>query len=179
VKVRRRHGVILVSLDAAEVFVVRTLAEQTAELVAPSGAAADDPLEAMVGAAGEAVAPPDDPAVRRLLPDAYADPADAGEFRRLMDDELRRTKHDALCRLAADLGADEPVALSLGDDDVEQWVQALNDVRLVLGTRLDVTDDVRDTWNGMEADDPRLPLVLAYDLLTYLQQELLEALDAG
>src|SRR4051812_50014996 len=49
---------------------------------------------------GEAVPPPDDAAVRRLLPDASRDDAEvAAEFRRLTEPDLRRLKIDRLAAL--------------------------------------------------------------------------------
>jgi hypothetical protein len=132
-------------------------------------------LEAAVGLDVDPVAPPDDPAVRRLLPDAYDEPAGAAEFRRLTDADLRRDKSDLLTRLAADLdGADG--TLELTTEQADGWARALNDIRLVVGVRLDVADDEGRWRRDVGPDDPRLPLVAAYDWLSMLQEMLLDAL---
>src|SRR4051794_41464140 len=83
--------------------VIGGFAREVSELLGGVAAADPDPLAAMVGMGSETSAtPPEDPAVRRLLPDAYDDPAGAAEFRRLTDDELRRGETSAVTRLAGD-----------------------------------------------------------------------------
>jgi hypothetical protein len=184
-EVRRRRGAVLVSLTAEEAAVLTSLAGQVARLLTdadagPGGDADADPLEAIVGLSGGAAAAPDDPALRRLLPAAYADDAAAGEFRRLMDNQLRGLKSDALNRLIDDVRrADaDGKPISLKEAHVEVWLQAINDVRLTLGTRLDVTEDMAETWSDLDPADPRVPLLLAYDWLGWLQESLVGALDA-
>jgi hypothetical protein len=49
---------------------------------------------------------------------------------------------------------------------------AVNDLRLVLGTRLDVTEDMDD----IELDDPRAPAFHVYHYLTYVLSEIVNAL---
>ena len=116
-EVRRRAGAVQISLSGEEASALAALAAQVATMLAdddaaaPSGAA--DPPEGMVGLTTEPVAAPDDPALRRLLPDAYADETMSGEFRRLMDSELRRLKASALheLRTAVDGAGDGGVKL--------------------------------------------------------------------
>jgi hypothetical protein len=133
-----------------------------------------DPLAALVGLADEPVVAPQDPAMRRLLPDAYDDADAAAEFRGLTDAELRRGKSVALDRLAADLdGAD--AAIELTDDDADTWLSALNDIRLVLGVRLDIDDDAGQWRASLPPDDPRHPLLAAYDWLSMVQELILDA----
>ncbi len=56
------------------------------------------------------------------------------------------------------------------------WLGALNDLRLTLGVRLDVTDeDERGLYELPDSDD-RKPLVMAYLWLGALQESLLEAM---
>lgn len=169
-------------LVADEASTLGNLAQQVATLLADEGesAATDDPLEAMVGLSGAAVERPDDPALQRLLPDAYNDdPEAAGEFRRLMNVELRQTKTGALTELAEAVVASggQTLTLRLNEEQAERWLQALTDIRLVLGTRLDVTEDPSDLWEGMEPDDPRGALLAVYDWLGWLQESMVRALD--
>ena len=108
---------------------------------------------------------PDDPVVARLLPDAYDDPEEASEFRRLTESGLRATKlaHIALVRAQLD---HDPIIIT---DDTRAWLAFLADARLMLGTRLGVTED-----DGLEpTDDPEHNLYL---YLGYLQQSLVEEL---
>ena len=169
-------------LAADEASTLGTLARQVADLLADDDAAPpDDPLEAMVGLGDASTEAPDDPALRRLLPDAYNEDADAaGEFRRLMDGELRQIKTGALTELneGATSGAGQTVTLRLKDEQAERWLQALTDIRLVLGTRLDVTEDPAEMWARMTPDDPRGALLAVYDWLGWLQESIVRALDS-
>lgn len=180
-EVRRRGGAVQVSLTGEEATALAALAGQVAVMLgddsSPAGA---DPLEAIVGMSTEEVPPPEDPALRRLLPDAYADDdAKAGEFRRLMDGELRRIKTEALdeMRAAVDGAGESGVKLRLAPPQAEAWLQALTDIRLVLGTRLDVTEDLEDHWRRLGPDDPLAPLLAAYEWLGWLQESVVLALD--
>ena len=189
-EVRRRRGAVQVVLAADEASTLANLAQQVAALLADGGgdgdvdaddATPEDPLEAMVGLTSSNVEAPEDPAVRRLLPDAYKDdPEAAGEFRRLMNAELRQTKTGALAEVsaAAMSGAGQTATLRLREEQAERWLQALTDIRLVLGTRLDVTEDPADMWERLEPDDPRGALLAVYDWLGWLQESIVRALDS-
>jgi hypothetical protein len=174
--IKRKGAVIRCRFEPEEQMIIAGFAREVAELLGGVTAADPDPLAAMVGMGSETSStPPEDPALRRLLPDAYDDPAGAAEFRRLTDDELRRGKTSALTRLADDVeGADE--AIELDDEGADQWAQALNDIRLVLGVRLKVDDDAGSWRRTLTADDPRKPLAAAFDWLTGVQEMLLRAL---
>ena len=134
-----------------------------------------DPLARIVGISGDSpVDRPDDPALRRLLPDAYEDADGAAEFRRLTDADLRTEKVANLRRLLAGATATGGV-VRIGPDEVDAWLAALTDIRLVLAERLDLTED-HDHLPQFEPEDPRLPLLLAYLWLSELQDWMLELL---
>jgi len=176
--VKRRAQQLVVRLDAQERNVLGGLLGAVRSLLAPDDAASGDtdPLAALVGMSQSPVEVPDDPVLLRLLPDAYGDPEQAAEFRRLTDSELRTGKTAAIDRVLADL-AEERIELDL-EESVGLWLQALNDVRLVLGTRLDVTEEWVETVEALPPDDPRLPLYAFYDWLSVLQETLvLSAMD--
>ena len=183
-EVRRRAGAVQLTLTGDEASALAALAAQVATLLgsddAEPGETEADPLETMVGLTSGPVSTPDDPALRRLLPDAYADRDAAGEFRRLMDSELRRLKTDALdeVRGAVASAGGSGAKLRLAPQQAESWLQALTDIRLVLGTRLDVTEDLEDRWAQIGPDDPMAPLLAAYEWLGWLQESVVLALDA-
>lgn len=92
---------------------------------------------------------PEHPDVRRLFPTAYPnDPERDGEYQQLMRDELRTSRTMAVQRVVASLAGD-----TLDDDDLQAWLQTLNAARLVLGTRLEVSED-EDPTTGLYADEP-------------------------
>jgi hypothetical protein len=113
----------------------------------------------------------DDPALERLFPPAYvSDPDKEEEYRRLMRADLTDHRLATLSMLEATVDA-----LSLTEDQLVAWMGALNDLRLVVGTRLDISEDRDD--EALPPDDPRAPLLALYDFLTELQGEAIEALS--
>lgn len=166
---------VLVVLSAEDAMLLRTLAAQVIAMLAPPESAGDaaDPLAAIVGMPAAEAPAPQDPALHRLLPAAYDDDVAAADFRRLMDGDLRRLKSGALESVLTRL---DERSVRLSPDDTETWLRALNDIRLVLGVRLDVQEDMDALVESLIADDPRLPLLYAYDRLTRLQDALLDAL---
>jgi hypothetical protein len=112
---------------------------------------------------------PDDPSLRRLFPPAYADdPSADAEYQRLMHAELAAKHRDALALLAETAGRDE-----LGADELHAWLAALNDLRLALGTRLGVTEELYE--EELDADDPAAAELRVYLYLTWLQEQVVEA----
>ena len=61
----------------------------------------------------------------------------------------------------------------LTEEQADSWLGALNDVRLALGTALDVTEDMPDE---LPEDDPRSPHLGVYHWLTWVQETLIQAL---
>lgn len=110
----------------------------------------------------------DDPALRRLFPPAYDDPDLDEEYRELTRRQLAAGREQALDHLGATVDRDV-----LLPNDADLWLRALNDVRLVLGTRLDVTEDL--DWNGLSPQDPRAPELALYAYVSWIQEQLVEA----
>ena len=63
---------------------------------------------------------------------------------------------------------------TLSPKEADAWLRAFNDLRLVLGTRLDVTEDIE--FEGLDLRDPRGRDLAVYAYLSWLQEELVEAL---
>jgi hypothetical protein len=116
-------------------------------------------------------AAPEDPALRRLFPHAYEDERDEAAYRELMGDELLEGRRRSLQVLAETAEAER-----LTGEQAQAWLTALNDLRLVLGTRLEVADDT--LLEELAADDPRAPELALYAYLSWLQEQLVEALGA-
>ena len=62
--------------------------------------------------------------------------------------------------------------VELTPDQADAWLAALNDVRLALGTALDVSEDMPD---DLPADDPRASHLGVYHWLTYVQDGLVQS----
>jgi uncharacterized protein DUF2017 len=105
-----------------------------------------------------------DPTLRRLFPPAYDDEQDEKAYRELAADELLDGRRQALELLAATASSDR-----LSAEEADAWLRALNDLRLVLGTRLDVQED-------MLLEAPQSPELALYGYLSWMQEELVAAL---
>ncbi|MBK3628792.1 DUF2017 domain-containing protein [Streptomyces asoensis] len=190
-------GGAAVALDDVEISIIRSLAVQLLELIGPGPAedAPDDPL-AELFAEGPSE-PPADPVLRRLFPDAYTDPegtpgpqqadeqkAHSAEFRRFTENDLRAGKREnalavvrSLDALAAEAAGEGGAVLKLAPPESQQWLRALNDLRLAIGSRLEITDeDDTDLLYRLPDTDPRKPMVMAYLWLGGLQETLVTTL---
>ena len=111
----------------------------------------------------------DDPRVRRLYPDAYAQDADMqAEYQRLTREELQSGRLAAVDVVEATVDERE-----LSADQLTAWMHAVNALRLVLGTMLDVKDD--DQPFALDPDDPDAPTMALYGYLGVLLEEIVEA----
>jgi uncharacterized protein DUF2017 len=148
---------------------------------APEGpAAADEDVIAGISWSADPVAAPSDPALLRLLPDAYPDDAEATEeFRRYTDATLRDGMNADLhaVRLSLlDIG--ENGQATLDDELAQAWLRVLNRVRLVLAVRLGIeTANDHETLAAIDADDPRTGPFLLFEWVGYLLSDLLNALN--
>ncbi len=112
---------------------------------------------------------PDDPRLRRLYPTAYPDdPVKEAEFRHLVHDELVASRLEALALVEATLEAD-----GLDEEQLGAWMQAVNALRLVLGTALDVSEE-DDIW-AVDPDDPEATSRALYAYLGLLLEEIVQA----
>ncbi|MFF1278080.1 DUF2017 domain-containing protein [Streptomyces marokkonensis] len=188
-------GGAAVALDVVEISIIRSLAVQLMELIGPGPAedSSGDPL-ADLFAEGPSE-PPSDPVLRRLFPDAYGDPEGApqgkeaeqrraysAEFRRYTENDLRAGKRDSALTVIRSLDALAPAGeggavLELSPDESRQWLGALNDLRLAIGSRLEINDeDDSDLLFHLPDEDPRKPMVMAYLWLGGLQETLVSSL---
>lgn len=108
-------------------------------------------------------------ALRRLFPPAYGEDGEQElEYKSLMRDELvERRLHDIHVVERTLTGA------SLAEEELEAWLRALNDLRLLLGTRLDVTEEVYE--RELDPDDPAAPALALYAYLSWLQEQAVAA----
>ena len=124
----------------------------------------------------------DEPVNRRLFPPAYLDVADIerdAEYRRLMHDDLVEEKLANLDLVTASLERGSPSVrrwtVELTDEEATAWLGVLNDLRLALGVRLDITED----YDGdVDAADPRAPAFHLLSYLGWLEEQLLDALQS-
>ena len=161
------------TFDAHEVAVLRGLLNEVRQMLAKR--TADHPADELAVLTGIRTGPstrPGDRVLARLLPDFTTEDADlAAGLRSLHEPELIEAKD----RAAADVLAALPATggrVDLTPDQADVWLIALNDVRLALGTALDVSEDMPD---DVDADDPRAAHLGIYHWLTYVQDGLVQA----
>jgi hypothetical protein len=171
-----RGGGVKAVLAAAEASLLRSLVGQIMDLIEPDAAKATDldELEALLQA--HAAEKPDDPVLARLLPDGYRDDPDAaGEFRKYTELALRAAKHEA-AQTMLDTLPDAGGKIQLTGDQAQAWLKAINDVRLALGTKLGVTEEFEEQWDGLAEKDPRRTAFEVYAWLGAVQESLVRAL---
>ncbi|MEE1796708.1 DUF2017 domain-containing protein [Streptomyces sp. BE308] len=182
-------GGAAVALDEVEISILRSLAVQLLELIGPGAepAEGEDPLAALF-AEGPSE-PPADPALARLFPEAYGDEDKelreaSAEFRRFTENDLRTRKREDALAVVRTLDALTPsgdggAVLALTAEECRNWLGALNDLRLTIGTRLEVSDEDEGQEGSLYRlpdSDPRKPMVMAYLWLGALQETLVETL---
>ena len=113
-------------------------------------------------------AEPEDPSLRRLRPSAYEDEEVEREYRALTGSELESLRQENLRALQETADRDR-----LDAPDLDRWLAALNDLRLVLGTRLGVTED--QFADGFDPSAPQAYELAVYAFLTWLQEAAVEA----
>lgn len=187
---RGRSGRVSVSLSDGEIDVLRGLLRDLLDLIGDDGpadtdsgggdaAAGDeeaDELAAMVDI-GTATRRPDDPVLARLFPDGYADDDDAAaDFRRYTEGGLRARKRAHASAALASLD-DGPGRIVLDHEQALAWLGALNDLRLAIGERIGVGEDLDAELDGLTEDDPRRYVLAVYELLGWLQETLVHALS--
>ena len=189
-----KGGGVSAWLSAGEATLLRTLVVPVMELLndparpapqapaPPAGGTATsddlfDDLEKMFNeTAADPPEAPADPVLARLLPDAYQDdPEAAGEFRKYTESSLREAKKYFAQTLLETLPP-KGGRVKLTADQARDWVRALNDVRLMFGVRLEVTEDFEEQLTSLDPKDPRVAAFQVYGWLGEVQESLVRAI---
>lgn len=201
---RKSDGLIAITFTSQEAHVLINLTEQLLELLAEGDGQSHqvDPLLHLVGISNSDSLP-EDPVLRRLLPNAYEDEKSAGEFRRYTEHGLREKKkahaltiYEALLPQDEEWSGDTPLEkgilnVTFAESDAMAWLGGLNDLRLALAVRLGIGADIGDKSRGATGEsaepihkkyelmldsDPMKAVYSVYSWIGWLQQSLLEAL---
>lgn len=176
---RRARGAYVARLTDDERYVLAAAASDVASLLDDEEAPATDDL--LAGLAHDLARPtprPDDPAVRRLLPDASRDDEElAAEFRRLTQADLRASKSAGLRRLAAvltDRPGKRPSEVVVDRAEARALASAITDIRLVIAERLEIrTDEQAEAiYDLATVPEGARQLVAIYGALSWMQESL-------
>ncbi len=173
-----RHGdnAFVAEFSESEREVLTNLVEQIIELLAErTDNHVDDPLAAMVGITTHD-SPPEDEVLLRLLPNAYADQVDAAEFRRYTESTLRGKKYAHSMSMRITLKSAVDGIIEVDHDGANDWLGAMNDIRLALGVRLKVEQNSHEELELLAPDDPMRGVYAVYSWLGWLQESLIVAL---
>ena len=176
----RRFGKYSASFEPAEASLIADLVDQVRQLLADRRTEAPtDPLAQLTGMMMGPDSKPADPAVARLLPDFHAEDAQLSSgLRVLHEPDLIAAKDAAAVELLDSLPrGGGPVRLD--DEAAAAWMAALNDVRLALGVRLEITEDDTPPPGVDVPDSPQAAMYATYRWLSAVQDSLVSAmLDA-
>ena len=173
-----RHGdnAFVAEFSESEREVLINLVEQILELLGErTDNHVDDPLAAMVGITTHD-SPPEDEVLLRLLPNAYADQVDAAEFRRYTESTLRGKKYEHSMSMRITLMSSVDGIIEVDHDGANDWLGAMNDIRLALGVRLKVEQNSHEELELLAPDDPMRGVYAVYSWLGWLQESLIVAL---
>ncbi|MGO1402047.1 MAG: DUF2017 family protein [Flaviflexus sp.] len=190
---RRVRGGVSSGGDIFELEVIASLMRDVVSVLGEDVAVVDvtdDPLAVLERELAPAQEPSSDPALYRLLPDMSEDPEEARELRQLTESSVRSTKISNLTTVYRVLSASTG-RIFVAEDDIPVWMAALNDLRLVLATRLDIDSSERadeiahragEIADGLHPQDPEdeeqeveNQLILVFAMITWWQDSLIDA----
>jgi uncharacterized protein DUF2017 len=165
---RLRRGGVQARLDTGEAAILIQLGR---ELTGLWDSAGDRP-------------PEDDAVLNRLFPRAYLDPTEEeaeAEWRRFAQPDLVEGRKEAVETFLHTLaGAQQhrgSLEVTLSPEEAEVWLAVVNDARLALGTRLEVTEETHPA--DFAPDDPAVAPLAVYWWLGYVQEYLVDTLMPG
>jgi hypothetical protein len=160
---RNRSNGFDVVLEAGEAAVVTRLCEELTTLLSAESEESD-------------------PVLDRLFPRAYLDPTEEdaeADWQRLAHGDLVDVRRRSLAMVEGSLAAAEVkrgrFELTLNEEQAQAWLAVLNDARLALGTRLNVTEDI--DLSGLDANDPDTAPYAVYWWLGMLEERLIDVLS--
>lgn len=175
---RSRRGRFTATFDAAETALLANLIHQVRTLLAQRRTAV--PADALAGLTGLAVGPstpPEDPALARLLPSFHRDDDElSAGLRMLREPEVIAAKDDAAVVLLDTLPRGGGT-VRLTEQTARSWLVALNDLRLVFGVRLNITDDATEpAAASADVTAPEFAMYATYRWLSAVQESLTDAM---
>ncbi len=173
----KRFGRFTAVFEPDEATLIADLVDQVRQMLAGRRAeASTDPLAQLTGMVMAPATPPSDPAVARLLPDFHASDHElASGIRMLREPDLIAMKDASAVRMLDSLPRGGGT-VHLDAAAAQAWSSTLNDVRLALGVRLNITDDNYEPPANTDPDGMEMAIFATYRWLSAVQDSLVNAL---
>ncbi|WP_029135468.1 DUF2017 domain-containing protein [Nakamurella lactea] len=173
---RRRFAKVTATLEPMEATLIADLVDQVRQLLAQRRQdRPQDPLAQLTGITVGPADTPDDPALARLLPDFHAEDAElSAGLRQLREPELIEAK-DTAARTLLDTLPPGGGTVRLDEAQANAWMTALNDVRLAMAERLQITDDDEPAAVRADPDGPAAAMYATYRWLSAVLDSLVAA----
>jgi hypothetical protein len=158
------------TFDPQEAAVLRGLVGEVRQMLA--GRSAENPADELAVLTGMRTGPstrPDDRVLARLLPDFSPDDPDLSAGMRSLHEPALIEAKDEAAKVIEETLPESGGRVELTPDQADAWLASLNDVRLALGTALDVSEDMPE---DLPAGDPRSEHLGVYQWLTFVQDSL-------
>lgn len=181
---RRDGDNVVAELERQEAAVLRGLVGQINDMLkARAEEAPQDELAELTGIRTGPATAPDDPILSRLLPDFHRLDSDQPSKEDMDSAAALRSLHEptlldlktGVAGVLLDTCPPDGGKIRLSLEQADAWLSAINDVRLALGTALDVDEDMPDE---LPDDDPRAGHLPVYHWLTVVQEELIHAMSS-
>jgi len=174
---RRRFGRYVGWLEPAEASLIADLVDQVRQLLATRRTETPvDPLAEITGMSLGPSTPPADPAVARLLPDFSVDDAELSAGLRVLHEPDLIAAKDAAAVVLLDSLPRGGGQVKLDEETAGSWITALNDVRLALGVRLEITEDDAPPPGADDPESAEAAMFATYRWLSAVQDSLVTAL---
>nr|WP_245190006.1 DUF2017 family protein [Leucobacter exalbidus] len=140
-----------------------------------------DPLFASLEIGGSEE-PPEDPALARLFPDAYAEPEDAAGYRRVTEQGLVNRKIQDAMRVTSDLGLGAGIAtdattveVDITSESLPVWARTITALRLAMAARIGL--ETGDDHERLLAQEATHGTVLVFDWLAAILDSVLAVME--
>lgn len=108
----------------------------------------------------------------RLFPSAYQDAKDEAAYKELIGDSLAQHKREALETVTKRLNKRGRTVVTIPDEDFDAWLQCVTDIRLAIGTRIDVDEERMADY--VSPRDPDAQALAIIHWLAWLTEGLIE-----
>lgn len=135
-----------------------------------------DPFFASLEVGGSS-APPEDPALARLFPDAYEETEDAANYRRLTEQGLVNRKLQDSNRVIGDIGYgsvvedSKVIEVDITDESLPAWARTITALRLAMAARIGL--DEESDHERLLAQESTHGTVLVFDWLAAILDSVL------